>query len=212
MSDKGGVPLTDPDKEQIQDLRCAFATEDKPYLRCKKTALGEACEPCILAVARSRLLCRYVQETENGGEAALWAAVVCRAINDLIASDVCAHDRESAAMFLAHPDDAVEIAGIDLEWLRDCLVNSGLAPTWHKAWQPPTARQLDVLRAISGHISTHGWPPTLRDLGKELNVSFVTVRQHLVALGDKSLIEREATSRSIRLTHRGRAAILADNT
>lgn len=63
-----------------------------------------------------------------------------------------------------------------------------------------TARQREVLEAIREHISRKGFAPSIRELGKTLNIASLRgVTVHLDALAKKGFIERESTSRSIRL-------------
>lgn len=63
-----------------------------------------------------------------------------------------------------------------------------------------TARQREVLDAIREFQSRKGYPPSIRELGKILGISSLRgVTIHLDAIQKKGWIERESTSRSIRL-------------
>lgn len=63
-----------------------------------------------------------------------------------------------------------------------------------------TARQREVLEAIRDYQSRKGYPPSIRELGKTLSISSLRgVTIHLDAIEKKGWIERESTSRSIRL-------------
>ena len=63
-----------------------------------------------------------------------------------------------------------------------------------------TARQSDVLAAISEAITENGYPPTVREIGKALSISSVAAVHHLEALEHKGAIVREpATARGIRI-------------
>lgn len=63
-----------------------------------------------------------------------------------------------------------------------------------------TARQREVLEALREYAVRKGYPPSIRELGKTLGISSLRgVTIHLDALARKGFIERESTSRSIRL-------------
>jgi len=63
-----------------------------------------------------------------------------------------------------------------------------------------TARQREVLDAIREYAARKGYPPSIRELGTMLGISSLRgVTIHLDALARKGFIERESTSRSIRL-------------
>jgi repressor LexA len=54
-----------------------------------------------------------------------------------------------------------------------------------------TPRQLKVLRLIRDHRIAHGCSPTMQELADELNVSKVTVFEHVEALIKKGVLTRE---------------------
>ncbi len=63
-----------------------------------------------------------------------------------------------------------------------------------------TARQREVLQAILDYRAEKGYAPSIRELGKMLGISSLRgVTVHLAALEKKGWIERERTSRSIRI-------------
>lgn len=63
-----------------------------------------------------------------------------------------------------------------------------------------TARQREVLDAIRDYRTQRGYIPSIRELGKLLGISSLRgVTIHLDALEKKGWIQRESTSRSIRL-------------
>jgi len=63
-----------------------------------------------------------------------------------------------------------------------------------------TARQREVLDAIREYQARRGYPPSIRELGKTLGISSLRgVTIHLDAIEKKGFIERQSTSRSIRL-------------
>lgn len=66
-----------------------------------------------------------------------------------------------------------------------------------------TARQREVLTFIEGFIATHGYPPTLRDIGAGMNITSTNgVSDHLIALERKGYVRRDVTkSRGIALCH-----------
>lgn len=74
-----------------------------------------------------------------------------------------------------------------------------------RAQRPPTARQLVVLRTIAAFIRRNGYPPTLKELCRMLEIrSLNAMHEHLVALEVKGLISRGTKiARSIRITEEG---------
>jgi len=64
-----------------------------------------------------------------------------------------------------------------------------------------TARQEQVLKIVTQYINDHGYPPSLRDIGKKLAVSgTLGVMKHLEALERKGYLRRqEGSSRGITL-------------
>jgi len=66
-----------------------------------------------------------------------------------------------------------------------------------------TAQQEKVLASIAEHCRRQGFPPTLREIGKEVGLPNVNaVRGHVAALEKKGFIAREADkARSIRIVH-----------
>lgn len=70
----------------------------------------------------------------------------------------------------------------------------------------PTERQEAVLVAIHSSIVVRGFPPTIRELGKLLDIASTNgVSDHLTALCKKGLIERgpDRVNRSLTMTDRG---------
>lgn len=64
-----------------------------------------------------------------------------------------------------------------------------------------TARQQEMLDLIREHVATHGWPPTVRELGARMGIRSTNgVIDHLKALERKGFIARnDMLSRGIRL-------------
>jgi len=63
-----------------------------------------------------------------------------------------------------------------------------------------TTRQKTVLEAIRAWIRERGYPPTIRELGKQLGIkSLRGVTTHLDAIAKKGFLTREPGARSIRL-------------
>ncbi|MEG0826371.1 MAG: transcriptional repressor LexA [Bacilli bacterium] len=62
-----------------------------------------------------------------------------------------------------------------------------------------TKRQDDVLDYVKGYIASHGYPPTVREIGKAIGVnSPATVQAHLECLSEKGFIRKEgAKNRTI---------------
>ena len=62
-------------------------------------------------------------------------------------------------------------------------------------------RQQDILQYIVQHTETHGYPPTVREIGKAVNLSSSsTVHAHLRTLENAGLIRRDAVlTRAIRV-------------
>ena len=73
-----------------------------------------------------------------------------------------------------------------------------------------TTRQEQVLEIITRYIDEYGYPPTLREIGKQLAVSgTLGVMKHLAALEKKGYLRRqEGSSRGISLCHQAQAASL----
>lgn len=70
--------------------------------------------------------------------------------------------------------------------------------------EPLTDRQRKILDFIDQKISTHGLPPTLREIGKKFAIASTNgVRTHLDALIRKGYLKREgAISRGLELTRK----------
>jgi hypothetical protein len=65
----------------------------------------------------------------------------------------------------------------------------------------PTKRQIEVLRLIAQHVQDRGFPPSLRELGRMMGVTWGNgVRDHLLALQRKGLIARDVSGRSRGIT------------
>ncbi len=63
-----------------------------------------------------------------------------------------------------------------------------------------TERQQLVVRAIQNWIHEHGYPPTIRELGKQLGIrSLRGVTTHLDAIAKKGVLTRQRGARGIRL-------------
>lgn len=63
-----------------------------------------------------------------------------------------------------------------------------------------TERQTLVLESIVGHVKRYGYPPSIREIGKALEIkSLRGVTVHLDALERKKFIHRDSTSRSIQV-------------
>ena len=64
-----------------------------------------------------------------------------------------------------------------------------------------TKRQEEILNYIKKYIISHGYPPTVREIGKDLGVSSpATIHTHLTNLENKGFIRREETkNRAIEL-------------
>jgi repressor LexA len=57
-----------------------------------------------------------------------------------------------------------------------------------------TQRQREIFNAIKQHLATHGYPPTVRDIGKSVGLSSSsTVHGHLANLQRLGLIRRDPT-------------------
>ena len=66
--------------------------------------------------------------------------------------------------------------------------------------KPLTSRQHKVLETIRAWIQERGYPPTIRELGKRLNIkSLRGVTTHLDAIAKKGFLKREPKARSISL-------------
>ena len=57
-----------------------------------------------------------------------------------------------------------------------------------------TKRQDDVLDFVKSYIASHGYPPTVREIGSAIGVSSpATVQAHLESLAEKGFIRKEGT-------------------
>ena len=71
--------------------------------------------------------------------------------------------------------------------------------------KPPTARQLEVLRAIE-RLSVD-YPPTLRELGDAIGVTVAAAHDHVAALVARGLmVDAGGRSRALTLTRAGTIA------
>ena len=64
-----------------------------------------------------------------------------------------------------------------------------------------TKRQEEILNYIKRYVVSHGYPPTIREIGSELNLSSpATIHAHLSNLEEKGFIKRQGTkNRAIEL-------------
>ena len=64
-----------------------------------------------------------------------------------------------------------------------------------------TKRQADVLNFVKSYIVSHGYPPTVREIGKALNISSpATIHAHLSNLENKGFIKKDGSkNRAIEL-------------
>ncbi len=60
----------------------------------------------------------------------------------------------------------------------------------------PSRRQAQVLAYIEEHISHHGFPPSIADVARALEITTPTAHQHITALRKKNLLQ--ATGRGFR--------------
>jgi len=67
--------------------------------------------------------------------------------------------------------------------------------------RPLSVRQKQILRYIEHHVETHGYPPTVREIGTAVNLSSSsTVHAHLKTLEEQGRILRDAVlTRAIKL-------------
>lgn len=73
--------------------------------------------------------------------------------------------------------------------------------TYRQRQVPLTSRQRQVLQFIITFMDNHGYPPTLREIAKHLQVSGpLPASKHLDALEKKGYIKRDPVSRGIALT------------
>ena len=56
--------------------------------------------------------------------------------------------------------------------------------------QSPTPRQMEILRFIRDFRGRHGYSPTMQEIGDHLNLTKVTVFEHVGALESKGLLHR----------------------
>lgn len=72
-----------------------------------------------------------------------------------------------------------------------------------------TPRQLSLLDAIHAHFAAHRVSPTLRELGKQLDINRVTVHEHARKLINGGYLREHEprVARSLRLTRKGRSVV-----
>ena len=74
------------------------------------------------------------------------------------------------------------------------------AKSTKKTPQPLTPKQLRVLTFVRDYTHTHGYAPTMQELGDEFGVSKVTMFEHIAALQKKGYLKRSKhKARSLRL-------------
>ena len=57
-----------------------------------------------------------------------------------------------------------------------------------------TKRQNDVLTYVKSYIVSHGYPPTVREIGKALDISSpATIHAHLTNLENKGFIKKDSS-------------------
>jgi repressor LexA len=68
--------------------------------------------------------------------------------------------------------------------------------------QPVTPRQMDILRFVRDYRIRHGFSPTMQEIGDFLDLTKVTVFEHIGALEKKGLLSRgpKHSARSLQLT------------
>ena len=71
--------------------------------------------------------------------------------------------------------------------------------------KPVSNRQKQILNYIQQHVTAHGYPPTVREIGTAVSLSSSsTVHAHLKTLQEQGLIQRDAVlTRAIKLTQEG---------
>lgn len=76
-----------------------------------------------------------------------------------------------------------------------------------------TERQQKILDFIGASIDKHGYPPTIREIGKDVGISSTSVvNYHLNKLKDLELLERDdQISRGLKLTAKARPMVDAGN-
>ena len=76
-----------------------------------------------------------------------------------------------------------------------------------------TKRQEEILNYIKSFMVSHGYPPTVREIGKDLGLSSpATIHTHLNNLAKKGFIKKEETkNRAIELLVENEYAIKEEN-
>jgi repressor LexA len=72
-----------------------------------------------------------------------------------------------------------------------------------------TKRQQEILRVVQDHVASHGYPPTVREIGDAVGLtSSSTVHAHLQALEARGALRRDPTKpRAIDLAERERVSV-----
>ncbi len=81
------------------------------------------------------------------------------------------------------------------------------------AWEPLTERQQRILACIRDFLRERGYPPTVRDIGREVGISSPSaVKYQLEQLEQRGFIERDPrSSRGIRLSASGARLLGSDD-
>ena len=72
-----------------------------------------------------------------------------------------------------------------------------------KYTRPATPRQSQILTYVRDYIRENGYSPTLQEIGDHLDISKVTVFEHLTTLEDRGLVQRDR--------HKARSLILSNH-
>lgn len=76
-----------------------------------------------------------------------------------------------------------------------------------------TKRQRAILEYIADCIQTHGFPPSIQEIGAHFGITSTNgVYDHLAALERKGYIERSSKARSIRITQKAAAGLTRGET
>ncbi len=67
--------------------------------------------------------------------------------------------------------------------------------------KPLTPRQTQIVRFVRQHIATHGYPPSLKEIGRDFGITAAAAAGHLDAVAKKGALRRQPNqSRAITLT------------
>lgn len=76
------------------------------------------------------------------------------------------------------------------------MPRAAVKPSPAREPRPPTPRQLEILAYLERYIAQHRMPPTIREIGRDMNVNMNAIMEFLRKLERHGLVEHTGTYRS----------------